>query len=125
MTKGFAAMKPFQIVPTALMFALAVTQAAAEEIETVQRFEELVVGKKLVQDKAWVRILTDGKVEGKGPKVGDIHGSWEWKDGLYCRDIVIDGEPLPHDCQSVSIAGDTVTFSHNDGSGISVSWSIE
>lgn len=68
-------MKPFQIAPAALMFALAVTQVAAEEIETKQRFEDLIVGKKLVQDKAWVRILTDGKVEGKGPKAGGIHGS--------------------------------------------------
>lgn len=99
--------------------------ASAEDIESKTKFLEMVVGKKLVQDTTWVRILKDGMVEGKGPEAGDISGSWEWDGKYYCRDIVIDDVPLPRDCQAVSIIGDTVTFTHKDGSGISVSWKIE
>ncbi len=118
-------MKLFQLTPVAVLFGLAVTQVSADEIDNKEKFSELVVGKKLVQENTWVRILKDGVVEGQGPKAGDISGSWEWKGKYYCRDLVIDDVPLPHDCQAVSIEGDTVTFTHKDGSGISVSWKIE
>ncbi|WP_170334342.1 hypothetical protein [Ruegeria arenilitoris] len=118
-------MRSFQLMSLVVVLGCAVTQASAEEIESKHKFMELVVGKKLVQGQAWVKILKNGVVEGKGPEGGSISGSWEWKGTHYCRDLVIDGVPLPHDCQVVSLADDSVTFTHKDGSGISVSWTIE
>lgn len=123
--KGIVAMKSFHLVSWMALFGLAVTQASAEEIESKNKFLELVADKKLTQGETWVKILKDGVVEGKGPEAGKISGTWEWKGKYYCRDIVIDDVPLPHDCQAVSITGDSVTFAHKDGSGISVSWTIE
>ncbi|MEW2918630.1 hypothetical protein AB1A64_16320 [Ruegeria sp. ANG10] len=118
-------MKVFHLVSWMALFGLTVTQASAEEIESKTKFLELVADKKLTQGQTWVKILKDGVVEGKGPEAGKIRGTWEWKGKFYCRDIVIDDVPLPHDCQAVSIKGDSVTFAHKDGSGISVSWTIE
>lgn len=103
----------------------AAAPASSEEIKSKQEFLKMVADKRLVQGETWVKILKDGTVEGKGPEAGTISGSWEWKEQYYCRDLVIDDVPLPHDCQEVVLEGDTVSFRHRDGSGISVSWKIE
>ncbi len=101
------------------------TSALAEEITTEKQFLEQIVGNKLVETDSWVIISSNGKVHGQGPENGEIVGNWVWQEIYYCRDIVIDDEPLPHDCQTVSMDGDTVAFTHNKGEGISVAWTIE
>lgn len=115
----------FRLMPTILLFGFLATIVSAEEIQNKEKFMNLIVGKKLVQGDTWVTIHKDGTVEGKGPKGGSISGSWEWKDRYYCRDIVIVGEVMPHDCQVVSVEGNSVTFTHKDGAGVSVRWNIE
>ncbi len=118
-------MKFLRLIPALLLLSSVSTLAIAEEIKGKQEFIELVSDKKLVLDNSWVRILRNGTVEGKGPDQGDITGTWEWKGRYYCRDIVIDGETLPPDCQTVTIEGNIVTFTHKEGSGISVSWAMD
>jgi len=105
--------------------AIGTTPALAEEIEKKDLFLEQIGGRKLVQADSWVMISVDGKVKGQGPKKGKITGDWTWKGRYYCRDITIDGVTLPHDCQTVSKKGDTVTFTHKKGEGVSVSWIIK
>lgn len=118
-------MKSFHLTLTAVVIGLAATFVSAEEIEDQRKFMELIVGKKLVQGETWVKILKDGKVEGKGPKAGDISGSWEWSGKYYCRELVIEGVALPNDCQVVTIDDGKVTFTHKEGAGVSVQWNIE
>ncbi|WP_170468193.1 hypothetical protein [Ruegeria arenilitoris] len=118
-------MKSFQLTLAALVLGLAATSVVAEEIEDQQKFIDLVVGKKLVQGETWVKILKDGKVEGQGPKAGDISGTWEWKGRYYCRNINIEEVAMPRDCQVVTIDQDKVTFTHKEGIGVSVRWTIE
>lgn len=101
------------------------TSAMAEEIKTKDEFLEQIGGRKLVQGDNWVMLTLDGKVEGQGPKKGKITGTWTWQGPYYCRDITIDGVTLPHDCQAVTKKGDTVTFTHKKGDGVSVSWTIK
>lgn len=101
------------------------TQAMADQVKTRQQFIDEVAGKKLVQDDAWVIVSPDGTVEGAGPNGGKISGAWSWDDGFYCRDITINGVAEPRDCQRVVLDGNTVSFVHDKGEGISVDWTIE
>ncbi|WP_136659467.1 hypothetical protein [Nitratireductor sp. XY-223] len=104
---------------------LAAAPALAEEITNKEQFLEMIAGKKLVEKNAWVVIARNGTVHGRGPKNGDIVGEWKWKGRYYCRDIIIDNETLPHDCQVVTVNGNSVAFTHNEGKGISVVWTVE
>ncbi len=118
-------MANFRLMLSLVMFGFLAASVSAEEIESKTKFTDLIVGKKLVQGETWVIIHKDGTVEGKGPNGGSISGTWEWKNRYYCREIVIVGEVTPHDCQVVSIEDNTVTFTHKDGAGASVRWTIE
>ncbi|MCP4319380.1 MAG: hypothetical protein GY789_26180 [Hyphomicrobiales bacterium] len=106
-------------------FVVGGTSAMAKEITTEKQFLEQIAGRNLAETDSWVIISPDGTVSGKGPNNGKIVGKWIWEGRYYCRDIVIDGVPLPRDCQTVSIKGDTVAFTHNKGDGISIVWAIQ
>ncbi len=114
-----------RLMPSMVLFVFLATNVSAEVIENKEKFMNLIVSKKLVQGETWVTIHKDGTVEGKGPRGGSISGSWEWSDRYYCRDIVIVDQEMPRDCQVVSVEGNTVTFTHKDGAGVSVRWTIE
>ena len=96
----------------------------AETITTKQAFLDKVAGRKLVQDDSWVVLSPAGTVEGEGPTGGKITGGWVWDDIYYCRNLTIDGTALEPDCQTVHLDGDTVTFTHEKGEGISISWTL-
>ena len=108
-----------------LATVVALKGALAEEITTKEQFLAEIVGKRLVQDDSWVIISPDGRVTGKGPGKGDIAGEWTWDQGYYCRKITIDDEPFPRNCQEVTLEGDVVSFIHDKGQGITVSWRLE
>jgi hypothetical protein len=96
----------------------------AEKISTKQAFLEKVAGRKHVNGSAWVIVSADGTVEGVGPKGGPISGDWSWEGDFYCRTIVFDGEPMLKDYQAVSLDGNTVTYTRDKGTGVSLSWTL-
>ncbi|MEM9681913.1 MAG: hypothetical protein AAF942_01490 [Pseudomonadota bacterium] len=104
---------------------LGATSAMAEQIKTKKQFLGQVAGKKLVESDSWVVLSPDGTVSGQGPGNGKITGRWDWIDSYYCREITIDGEGFPRDCQTVTRDGKTVNFIHEMGKGITISWTIE
>ncbi|MEX0348784.1 MAG: hypothetical protein AB3N15_05110 [Paracoccaceae bacterium] len=119
-------MKRLALILTAFsLFSLSASAASAAEIRKKKQFIEEVAARKLVMGHSWVTIAPLGSVTGQGPKGGEITGNWRWDKRYYCRDITIDGVPLPPDCQSVSIRGNVVTFTHDKGKGVPVSWIIE
>jgi len=113
------------IISILAVITLGTKTAMAYEITSKKQFLDEIAGRKLVQEDSWVIISPDGKVTGKGPGNGMIVGAWVWDDVYYCRKIVIDGEPLPRNCQVVTRDGDTVSFFHDKGAGIVISWHIE
>ena len=53
-----------------------------------------------------------------------VAGTW-WQEGdLVCRSITIDGNPVPDDCQSLSISGDQLTIVRQRGTGTRVIYTI-
>ena len=95
------------------------------QITNQKQFLEKVADRKLVQGSSWVIISATGSVNGEGPDEVPISGNWTWNETYYCRDISIDSVPLPHDCQTVTLDGNIVSFIHDKGRGITLSWVLE
>lgn len=119
-------MKP-RILTTCLIAAITLTgtAAGADDIKKEKQFLKEVSARKLTMGHSWVKISPLGSISGQGPKGGKITGEWVWNKKYYCRSMVIGGVPLPQDCQAVSVRGNVVTFTHDKGRGVPVSWIIE
>jgi hypothetical protein len=72
-------------------------------------FLDEVVGSRLVWDGGETRYSADGTFTGlTGGKV--LQGEWEYKNGKVCRSGSVDGDPFPYACETVTLAGKTLTF---------------
>ena len=71
-----------------------------------------------------LQLGNDGTIQGSA--LGwDITGSWNWKDGYFCREMDWSGQAIDYDCQLVEALGaDKVRFTVNKGSGNSASFDI-
>ncbi|MEO1113443.1 MAG: hypothetical protein AAFY05_13965 [Pseudomonadota bacterium] len=96
----------------------------ARAITTQQDFLEHVAGRRLILEDSWVIITPQGGVEGVGPDRKAITGTWSWSDTYYCRSIFFGGKDLPEDFQTVTLAGDKVSFVHDRGHGETITWTI-
>jgi hypothetical protein len=73
-------------------------------------FQKEIVGTRLVWEDGETRYFADGTFSGiTGGEI--LQGEWEFKNGKYCRTGAIGGDPFPYACETVTIAGRTVTFS--------------
>jgi hypothetical protein len=103
----------------ALCTSLAVTALAgcvdmsgAQERRTLSEadFREEIVGVRLVWDEGETRFSANGTFSGiTGGEI--LSGEWAFKNGKFCRSGSIDGDRFPYACETVTIAGKTVTFS--------------
>ena len=69
------------------------------------------------------RRYADGSVVCKGGK-DKLTGLWTWEDH-YCRTAKIGTKDFGHDCQTVEVSGDVVTFTRKKGKGKKSVWKIE
>jgi hypothetical protein len=84
-------------------------------------FREEIVGARLVWEDGETRYSGDGTFSGiTGGKI--LTGEWAFKNGKYCRSGSIDGDRFPYACETVTIAGKTLTFS---GTGTTYIYTIK
>ncbi len=71
-----------------------------------------------------LQLRTDGTIEGSA--LGwDITGSWDWKDGYFCREMDWSGKAIDYDCQLVEARGtEKLRFTVDKGTGDSASFDI-
>lgn len=64
-----------------------------------------------------INVLPDGRIEGSA--LGwKITGSWDWKDGYFCREMDWSGYPVKYNCQLVEALGDErMRFTVDQGAG--------
>jgi len=64
-----------------------------------------------------LNVLPDGRIEGSA--LGwKITGSWDWKDGYFCREMDWSGYPVKYNCQLVEALGDErMRFTVDQGAG--------
>lgn len=66
--------------------------------------------------EVWFRLNSDGSIDGdigKGPAVG----TWEFKDGYWCREFTSGVGKGTYDCQTIELAGNLGRFTRNRGNG--------
>ncbi len=88
------------------------TDADFRRVMSEPEFTGLVADKDLVVVRARVevspgsriRMNSDGTLSGTFSKA-KVSGRWEFKDGLYCSEVVLDGDKLPYECKEAWVAG--------------------
>ena len=108
----------FQPAMAILLLAPLPSQAQEfQRIETAEAFVEQVVGKPLTWATGETIIRADGTTSGKMQNVGTYEGAWTWRDGQYCRSLIVNGQTGEEKCLLVAIAGDTLRMSYDQGDG--------
>ena len=71
-----------------------------------------------------LQLRKDGTI--KGSALGwDITGSWDWKDGYFCREMDWSGKAIDYNCQLVEAKGEEkLRFTVDKGTGDSASFDI-
>jgi len=69
-------------------------------------------------------VMPDGRIDGSA--LGwPVTGSWEWKDGYFCREMDWSGSPIPFNCQLVEAQGrNQIRFTVDQGSGESATFRL-
>ena len=114
----------------ALLFALTLpTHAVAEGYEPVREKSRFL---DLVKDRALrirlynlsINVLPDGRIDGSA--LGwQITGSWDWKDGYFCREMDWSGMEIDYNCQLVEVSTDkSMRFTVDQGKGDSATFRL-
>lgn len=130
-----SALRPLILSPFAAALALltalpAPLAAAAEEFQAVRdrdAFLSLVDGRELRMPLFRIRLAVrpDGSIEGSALGWG-VSGSWDWKDGYFCREMDWSGKEIPYNCQLVEAKGDgELRFTVDRGQGDSASFRLD
>ena len=111
---------------TALVVSLIATSATAQETLTQRgEFLKAVAGHILeirllrVQLEVSDRGTLTGKACGRG-----VTGTWEWKDGFFCRSMTWGDRELAYNCQQVATDGTSLIFTSDKGSGRSAKFAL-
>jgi hypothetical protein len=77
---------------------------------------------QVVKDRALTRtgirlvVSPDGKIDGRALGF-KVTGSWDWRDGYFCREMQAGLEKIGYDCQLVERKGDALRFTSSKGKG--------
>jgi hypothetical protein len=103
--------------------------AAANEYQPVRdksAFLQLIEGRSLQLRlfRISLSVLPDGRIDGSA--LGwPVSGSWEWKDGFFCREMDWSGSPIPFNCQLVEARGDDqLRFTVDQGAGETATFAL-
>jgi hypothetical protein len=113
----------------ALGLCLAGATAQAQDFVPVtekSEFLEVLSGRELELRLFKIRldVQPDGQIAGSA--LGwDVTGSWDWKDGYFCREMDWSGYDIPMNCQLVEVRGTSeMRFTVDQGAGDSASFRL-
>ncbi|WP_171178808.1 dihydrodipicolinate reductase [Ruegeria sp. HKCCD8929] len=92
--------------------------AAAEftRVSDEGTFRAIVTGKVLTRPLIRLQVSPEGEITGTGGP-SDVAGSWTWRDGYFCRDLLWGKRNLGYNCQEVGVNGGKIRFTSDRGSG--------
>lgn len=111
-----------------LLFAAPVA-AAANEFKPVKDKDDFL---SLVKDRVLriglydlsLNVLPDGQIKGSALGWG-ITGTWDWKDGYFCREMDWSGMEIDYNCQLVEAqGGERMRFTVDQGAGDSATFRL-
>lgn len=100
----------------AILLALPLPALAFERVTDAQDFAARVVGRELSRTGIRLRVLPDGRIEGRALGWA-VTGVWRWAEGYFCRTMDWSGYEIPHNCMVVLADDRTVRFIADRGTG--------
>lgn len=88
-----------------------------QRVEDKNGFLSLLKDRELKRLGIRLKVLQDGRIAGRA--FGQqVTGQWDWRNGYFCRDLAVGGDPLEYNCQLVQVKGRTMRFTSDQGAGI-------
>lgn len=110
----------------AAMIALPAHANDFAKVSDKSEFLKLVDGRdlRIGMFNLTLRLNKNGTINGSA--LGwDITGSWDWKDGYFCREMDWSGKAIDYNCQLVEARGnEKLRFTVDKGTGDSASFDI-
>ena len=69
-------------------------------------------------------ISPDGRIAGEALGA-EVTGTWQWREGFFCRDMAWRCKPIPYNCQLVEARGSQLRFTSDKGVGASAKFRLE
>jgi hypothetical protein len=113
------------IVLTLSLLALPNWALAFEPVTERTVFLEKMAGRSLYMGlfDLSLTVAEDGTI--RGSALGwNVTGKWDWKDGLFCRDMDWSGMEITYNCQLVEIDDDKLRFTADAGAGRAASFTL-
>ncbi|SFR14245.1 dihydrodipicolinate reductase [Poseidonocella sedimentorum] len=111
---------------TLAILSLLASPASAEFEQITERaaFLSLVEGRALHRPLIALTVTRQGGITGRGAGLA-VRGSWEWRAGYFCRDLVWGTRDLGFNCQKVERdAQGRVRFTSDRGAGQSAEFRL-
>jgi hypothetical protein len=111
---------------TALCLSLMATTVTAQETLTKKPdFLAAVAGHVLEIGllRVQLQVLESGEITGKAFGRG-VTGTWDWRDGFFCRSMTWGDRELEYNCQQVKKEGASLIFTSDKGGGRSATFSL-
>lgn len=100
--------------------------SAFERVSELETFSSAIVGRELRISMIGISLVVhqDGEISGKA--LGwPVAGTWQWKNGYFCRQMDWSGTEIPYNCQLVEVRDDDeVRFTVDQGKGDSAIFRI-
>lgn len=107
---------------------IAAAPALADGYSRISERDEFVgtvAGRELRMWPLGISLVVEPDGEIRGNALGwDVTGTWEWRDGYFCREMDWSGYPIPMNCQLVEAEGESLRFTVDQGRGESASFSL-
>ncbi len=113
------------ILTAAMLVAAPVWADGFARISDRDRFVDTVAGRELRMWPLGISLVVEPDGVIRGNALGwDVTGTWEWRDGYFCREMDWSGYAIPMNCQLVEAEGESVRFTVDQGRGDSASFSL-
>ncbi|PWG16292.1 dihydrodipicolinate reductase [Salibaculum griseiflavum] len=99
---------------------------AFDRVDERDRFVSLIDGRDLRLGLFGItlQVSPDGTINGSA-QGWDVTGTWDWRDGYFCREMDWSGTPISYDCQLVEErGGEKLRFTVNRGEGMGATFNL-
>ena len=107
------------IFTTLVIIGFLHAQSATAEFSIVSQRDEflkIINGKQLERPLIKLQVSDIGQISGRALMIG-VRGTWSWQKGYFCRDLFWGKRALGYNCQQVSLRGDKIRFTSDEGKG--------